>query len=140
MEKAAADHGPCMSLRPAFVTGIGQHPGIAGRQPTACKLPFSGKKGDAPRVAPAGTGEMAVYQTADVQPAHAPTFAEWKSHVLDDYKAEQAPQLLQGRLNKLAERAHQLNDLKKAAAELNVPVKTSETWWTGRRMCPRSAK
>ena len=61
-----------------------------------------------------------------MQPAHAPTFAEWKGHVADDYKAELVPQLLQARLNKLADRAHQLNDLRKAAAELDVPVKTSD--------------
>ncbi len=124
MDKAAADHGLHV-VTTGFISGTGSIPGLPeGTQ--LLQAAFSGKKGDAPRVAPAGTGEMVVYQTADVQAAHAPTFAEWKSHVLDDYKAEQAPQLLQGRLNKLAERAHQLNDLKKAAAELNVPVKTSE--------------
>lgn len=124
MDKAAANHG-----LHAVTTGLIGSTGPIPDLPEGTQLlqaAFAGKKGDAPRVAPAGQGEMAVYQTVDVQPAHAPTFAEWKGHVADDYKAEQVPQLLQGRLNKLAERAHQLNDLRKAAAELNVPVKTSD--------------
>ena len=87
---------------------------------------FAQKKGDAPRVAPAGAGEVVVYSTDDIHPAHAPTFAEWKGHVLDDYRAEQVPALLQARLTKLATRAQQLHDLRKAAAEQNVPVKTSD--------------
>jgi peptidyl-prolyl cis-trans isomerase D len=69
---------------------------------------------------------MVVYTTDDIHPAHAPTFAEWKGHVLDDYKAEQVPSLLQARLTKLAKRAQELHDLRKAAAEQNIPVKTSD--------------
>ena len=87
---------------------------------------FTGKKGDAPRFAPAGQGTMVVFQTADVQPAHAPTFAEWKDHVLEDYRTEQVPAMLQAKLVKLSDRAKQLGDLHKAAAEMDVPVKTSD--------------
>ena len=36
------------------------------------------------------------------------------------------PQLLNTQLTKLDDRAKVLNDLKKAAAEMNIPVKTSE--------------
>lgn len=124
IDKAAANHNLHAVTTP-FISSTGPIPDLPeGTQ--VLQAAFAAKKGDAPRVAPAGQGEMAVYQTVDVQPAHAPTFAEWKGHVEEDYKAEQVPQLLQARLNKLAERAHQLNDLRKAATELNIPVKTSD--------------
>lgn len=124
LEKAAADHG----LKAITTDAIGSDGTIAGLPDSAqfMQAAFTGKKGDAPRLAPAGQGTMVVYQTVDIQPAHAPTFAEWKDHVLDDYRAEQIPQMLQAKLSKLADRAHQLNDLHKAAAELNVPVKSSD--------------
>ena len=124
MEKAAADHG-IKAITTDLIESDGTIPGV----PDSAQLvqaAFSGKKGDAPRVAPAGQGTMAVYQSTDVEPSHAPTFAEWKSHVLEDYRAEQVPQMLQAKLGKLAERAHQLNDLRKAAAEMNITVKTSD--------------
>ena len=124
LAKAAADHNLKMSTTDA----IGSDATISGLPDSAqlVQAAFTGKKGDAPRLAPAGQGAMAVYQIADVEPAHAPTFADWKSHVLDDYRAEQVPQMLQAKLVKLANRAHELNDLHKAAAEMNVPVKSSE--------------
>ena len=73
------------------------------------------------------TGDgFAVFQVTDVKPAHAPEFADYKSHILEDYREQQVPQLLSAQLNKLDERAKVLNDLKKAAAEMNVPLKTSD--------------
>jgi peptidyl-prolyl cis-trans isomerase D len=73
------------------------------------------------------TGDgYAVFQVVDIQAPHAPTFEAYKAHVLDDYRVDQAPGLLLAKLNKLSERAKALNDLHKAAAELNIPVKTSD--------------
>jgi peptidyl-prolyl cis-trans isomerase D len=63
---------------------------------------------------------------ADVKAAHAPDFAEYKQHILDDYREQQVPQLLNAQLNKLDDRAKVLNDLRKAADEMKIPVKTSE--------------
>jgi peptidyl-prolyl cis-trans isomerase D len=60
-----------------------------------------------------------------VKAARAPEFAEYKSHVLDDYRDQKAPELLQVETTKLDARAKELNDLKKAAAEMKLPVKTS---------------
>ena len=123
LDKTAAAH----NLH-ATTTGFVPTGGPVAGLPDATQMlqgAFAQKKGDAPRVAPAGPGEMVVYTTDEVHAAHAPTFAEWKGHVMDDYKAEQIPSLLQARLTKLATRAQQLHDLRKAAAEQNVPVKTS---------------
>lgn len=124
LDKAASAHN-LHAVTTDFISSNGPVPNL----PDATQMlqgAFSQKKGDAPRVAPAGSGEMLVYTTDDIHPAHAPTFAEWKSHVLDDYKAEQVPNLVQARLTKLATRAQELHDLRKAAAEQNIPVKTSD--------------
>lgn len=86
---------------------------------------FGTAKGAAPQSVSTGDG-YAVFQVVAVQPAHAPAFADWKSHVLDDYRADKAPDLLNVQLKKLDDRAKQLGDLKKAAAEMNIPVKSSD--------------
>jgi len=86
---------------------------------------FSTAKGAAPATAPTGEG-FAVFQVVDVKPAHAPAFADIKSTVANDYRDQKAPELLNAQLNKLADRAKVLNDLKKAAEEMKVPLKTSD--------------
>ncbi|HZU09294.1 MAG TPA: peptidyl-prolyl cis-trans isomerase [Pseudacidobacterium sp.] len=86
---------------------------------------FSAKPGSAPLVASTGDG-YAVFQVKDVQAAHAPTFEEYKSHILDDYREEQIPQLLARKTNELADKAHAENDLEKAAKEVGATVKTSD--------------
>ncbi len=86
---------------------------------------FGAAKGAAPQTAATGEGN-AVFQVVDVRAAHAPAFADWKSHVLDDYRDAKAPELLSEQLGKLSARAKQLGDLHKAAAEMNVQVKTSD--------------
>ncbi len=86
---------------------------------------FTANKGAAPQSAATGEG-YAVFQVLDVKPAHAPDFATWKPHVLDDYREQKAPELLNAQLIKLADRAKVLNDLSKAAAEMKLPVKTSD--------------
>src|SRR6201996_1961552 len=86
---------------------------------------FTATKNAPPQSASTGEGD-AVFQVLDVKPAHAPDFASWKSHVLDDYRQQKAPELLNAQLIKLADRAKVLNDLSKAAAEMKLPVKTSD--------------
>jgi peptidyl-prolyl cis-trans isomerase D len=86
---------------------------------------FSAKPGSAPLVASTGDG-YAVFQVKDIQAAHAPTFDEYKSHILDDYREEQLPQLLARKTNELADKAHAENDLEKAAKEVGATVKTSD--------------
>jgi peptidyl-prolyl cis-trans isomerase D len=86
---------------------------------------FDAAKGAAPQTASTGEG-YAVFQVQDVKAAHAPDFGEYKTHILDDYRAEKAPQLLNAALIKLSGRAKTLNDLHKAAAEMKLQVKTSD--------------
>ena len=62
----------------------------------------------------------------DIQTAHAPTFADWKSHIVDDYREQQLPQLLATKINELATKAKSENDLAKAAKEVGATVKSSD--------------
>lgn len=86
---------------------------------------FAAKPNDAPQYAQTGEG-YAIFQVTGVQPAHAPAFADWKSHVLDDYREEQAPALLSQKTRELSEKAKNMNDLAKAAKEVGAKFETSD--------------
>ena len=86
---------------------------------------FTAKKGAAPQTASTGDG-YAVFQVEDIQAAHAPTFDAYKSHVLEDYRDQQLPQLLAKKTSELVDRAHAENDLAKAAKEVGATIKTSD--------------
>jgi len=86
---------------------------------------FTTDKGAAPGTVSTGDG-MAVFSVVDVKSAHAPDFAAYKDHILEDYRTEKVPRLLQQATAKLSDRAKALGDLKKAAAEMKVPVKSSD--------------
>ncbi len=86
---------------------------------------FQGKQGDPPQFVPTGEG-YAVFQITGTEPAHAPTFAEWKSHLLEDYRNEQLPVLLNQKTKELADKAQASHDLAKAAKEVGATVKTSD--------------
>ena len=104
------------------------HDGTIASLPDSASLlsaAFGAAKGAAPQVASTGEGN-AIFQVIDVKAAHAPAFADWKSHVLDDFRDERAPALLNAQLRKLDDAAKQMGDLHKAAAAMNIPVKTSD--------------
>jgi peptidyl-prolyl cis-trans isomerase D len=123
LEKAAAARGLHV-VTTDYVAKDGVIPGLADGSALLTQA-FAVVKGADP--APVSTGEgFAVFQVADVKPAHAPDFAEYKAHILEDYREQQVPQLLNAQLTKLEARAKVLNDLKKAAAEMNLPLKTSD--------------
>src|SRR5579862_2699783 len=86
---------------------------------------FQSKQGDPPQSVQTGEG-YAVFQVTGVTPAHAPTFADWKSHVLDDYRNEKLPALLSQKTKELDDKAKSMNDLAKAAKEVGATVKTSD--------------
>jgi peptidyl-prolyl cis-trans isomerase D len=123
LDKTAAAHG----LHVVTTDYIGRDGVIGGLSDAAPLLTqaFTVDKGAAPATVSTGDG-YALFQVLDVRPAHAPDFASYKAHVLDDYRNEKTPPLVSQETDKLADRAKVLNDLKKAAAELNVPVKSSD--------------
>ena len=86
---------------------------------------FGSTKNAAPQTASTGEG-YAIFQVVDVKAAHAPDFGTWKPHVLDDYREQKTPELLNQQLNKLADQAKKDGDLQKAAADLKIPVKSSD--------------
>jgi peptidyl-prolyl cis-trans isomerase D len=122
LEKTAAAHG----LHPVTTDYVAKDAVIGGLSDAGPMLSqaFTADKGAAPAAVSTGDG-YALFTVLDVKAAHAPEFAAYKSHILDDYRGQKAPQLLQAETTKLAARAKELNDLKKAAAELKLPVKSS---------------
>ena len=86
---------------------------------------FNATKGAPPAVASTGEGN-AVFQVEDIKPAHAPDFATFKPRILDDYRSQKVPELLNTQLIKLSDLAKKLGDLHKAAAQMNLTVKSSD--------------
>ncbi|MGA8111473.1 MAG: peptidyl-prolyl cis-trans isomerase, partial [Acidobacteriaceae bacterium] len=87
---------------------------------------FAGKPGGPIQAASTGDGDFAIFQVAGVKAAHTPTFDEYKSHVLDDFRDQQVTALLSRKTNELADRAHAEHDLAKAAKEVGATMKTSD--------------
>jgi len=123
LDKAAAAKGLHV-VTTDYVAKGGVIPGLADGSGLLTQA-FAVVKGADPASVSTGDG-FAVFQVTDVKPAHAPDFAEYKAHILEDYREQQVPQLLNTQLTKLEDRAKVLNDLKKAAAEMNLPLKTSD--------------
>jgi peptidyl-prolyl cis-trans isomerase D len=86
---------------------------------------FTAKKDGPPAVASTGEG-FAVFQVADIQAAHAPTFDQYKSHLVEDFREQQLPQLLASKTNALAAQVKQTGNLAEAAKAVGATVKTSD--------------
>jgi peptidyl-prolyl cis-trans isomerase D len=123
LDKTAAAHKLQVVTTPPVAAG-----GTIAALPDGSQLiskAFQSKQGDPPQYAPTGEG-YAIFQVTGSDPAHAPSFADWKSHVLDDYRSEQLPKLLTQKTQELADKAKSMNDLAKAAKEAGATVKTSD--------------
>ena len=119
---AAAHHLQVVTTQPMARDGV-----IAALPDSAQLLTkaFQAKQGDPPQSAPTGEG-YAIFQVTGIVAAHAPAFAEWKTHVVDDYRGEQLPALLNQKTAELAAKAKDMNDLAKAAKAVGATVKTSD--------------
>ena len=123
LDKTAAAHHLSVVTTPP----LGQR-GVIAALPDGSQLlakAFQAKQGDPAQYAPTGEG-YAIFQVTGISPAHAPTFADWKSHVLDDYRDQQLPALLSQKTKELADKAKAENDLAKAAKEVGATFKTSD--------------
>ncbi|HUV68340.1 MAG TPA: peptidylprolyl isomerase [Terracidiphilus sp.] len=123
LEKTAAAH----HLELVTTPPVGAQ-GVISALPDSSQLlekAFAAKQGDPPQDASTGEG-YAIFQVTGIAAAHAPAFADWKSHVLDDYRDEQLPGLLAQKTMELSERAKSENDLAKAAKEMGAAIKTSD--------------
>ena len=108
-----------------FVASSATLPGL-GDSAKFLTAAFAAPKNGSPQVAQTGEGAYAVFQVDDINPAHTPTFAEYKSHVLDDFRDQQVTALLARKTNELADRAKAEGDLAKAAKEVGATMKTSD--------------
>ncbi len=123
LDKTAAAHNLALVTTP-MVSREGIIPSLADSAQLLTRA-FASKQGDPPQSAPTGEG-YAIFQVTGITPAHAPAFADWKSHILDDYRDEQLPRLLGQKTNELSERAKNENNLKQAAKEMGATLKTSD--------------
>jgi peptidyl-prolyl cis-trans isomerase D len=123
LDKTAAAHG-LHTVTTDYLAKDGVVGGLSDAKELLAQA-FATDKGAAPGTVSTGDG-YAVFQVVDIKPAHAPDFAEYKSHILDDYKEQKLPQLMEQETKTLDDRAKVLNDLKKAAAEMKIAVKTSD--------------
>jgi peptidyl-prolyl cis-trans isomerase D len=123
LEKTAAAHQLQLVTTPPVASQ-----GVIAALPDASQViskAFQAKQGDPPQSAQTGEG-YAIFQVTGIAAAHAPDFADWKSHVLDDYRQQTLPALLSQKTKDLADKAKAENDLAKAAKEVGATVKTSD--------------
>ena len=123
LEKTAAAH----HLEVVTTPPVGKQ-GVISALPDGSQMvgkAFESKQGDPPQFAQTGEG-YAVFQVTGVQSAHAPTFADWKTHVLDDYRDQQLQPLLNAKTKELSDKAKASGDLAKAAKEVGATFKTSD--------------
>lgn len=99
-------------------------PGI-GQAPELMSSIFDAKA-NSPAEQIATPNGYVVYQVTEIKPAATPTFEEAKSKVESDFKTQRASELLQQKMQQLADRAKAEHNLKKAAQEVGATVKTSE--------------
>src|SRR6185437_1110666 len=119
---AAAHHLEVVTTQPVSANGT------VATLPDSSQLvskAFQVNKGAAPESAPTGEG-YAIFQVTNITPAHAPAFADWKDHVLEDFRNEQLPGLLNAKTQELANSAKASGDLAKAAKAVGATVKTSD--------------
>ena len=123
LDKTAAAHHLEVTTTPPTM-----HQGVISSLPDGAQVlskAFDMKQGDAPQSAATGEG-YAIFQVTGISPAHAPAFADWKTHVLDDFREQMLPGLLSAKTQQLADKAKAENDLGKAAKEMGATVKTSD--------------
>jgi peptidyl-prolyl cis-trans isomerase D len=99
-------------------------PGI-GVSPQFMNSVFTAKEKGGPDLAQLPQG-YTVFQVDGIKPPATPTFDEIRTRVENEFKNEQAQQLLNRKTQELSDRAKSEHDLKRAAKELGATVKTSE--------------
>jgi peptidyl-prolyl cis-trans isomerase D len=123
LDKAAAKFGVQVVQsnpisRADVLPGVGPAPDVMG-------LIFATQENAAPQIARAQQGYV-MFQVTKIIPPSTPTLDEIKSKVTADFTNERATDMLQKKIKELADRAHVLHDLTKAAKEQGATVKTSD--------------
>ncbi len=121
-DKAAASHNLNVTTTD-YVAADASLPGI-GSSPEAMAQIFNFQK-DTPSRASAGQNAV-IADVLDIKPKSTPTFEQARKQLEDKYRQERAQQMLGQKTQELAEKAKASGDLKKAAKELGLTVKTSD--------------
>jgi peptidyl-prolyl cis-trans isomerase D len=122
LDKAAATHKLNVTTTD-YVAMDAALPGI-GSSPEAMSQIFTFQKNTPSR---AGAGQNAVIaEVLDVKPKSTPTFEQARKQLEERFRQERAQQMLGQKTQELAEKAKASGDLKKAAKELGLAVKTSD--------------
>ncbi len=123
LDKAAQAHGLQVQTS-GMISRSDTLPGI-GPAPELTEAIFAAKANSPAEQAPTPNG-YTVFQVTDVKPPATPTFEEARSKVESDFKSQRSAQLMQQKVQQLADRARAEHNLKKAAQEVGATVKTSE--------------
>ncbi len=123
LDKAAANQGFTV-VTTDFVSRTDSLPGIGTSAPFM-EAVFSQPENSPPDEAQLPEG-YAIFNVLAVKPPATPGFDEIRSRVEDEFKQEQATQLLAQKTHELSDRARAEHDLKKAAGELGAVLKTSD--------------
>jgi peptidyl-prolyl cis-trans isomerase D len=99
-------------------------PGV-GPAPEVMGLIFATQENAPPQIARAQQSYV-VFQVTKITPPSTPTLDAIKDKVAADFTNERATDILQKKVKELADRAHVLHDLAKAAKEQGATVKTSD--------------
>lgn len=123
LDKAAAKLGvPVVQSNPISRTDT--LPGV-GTAPEVMSLIFASDEKSGAQIARSQQGYV-VFQVTKITPASTPALEEIKDKVATDFQNQRGNDLLQKKVKELADRAHALHDLAKAAKEEGATVKTSE--------------
>ncbi len=99
-------------------------PGV-GNAPELMSAVFAAHAKNPPDLVHVANGSV-IFQVTDVVPARTPSFDEIRARVEQEYKADQARQMLAKKTEELSEKARAEHDLKKAAKDIGAEFKTSE--------------
>jgi peptidyl-prolyl cis-trans isomerase D len=122
IEKAAALAGGAVTTD--FVSSGDSLPGI-GVAPEMMSAAFAAKEKAPPEQLHTPQG-YAVYEVLEIQPPSTPTYDQIRSKLEEQFKNERANELLSKKTQELGDRAKASHDLKKAAKDLGLTVKTSD--------------
>ena len=123
LDKAAQAHGLQVQTS-GMISRSDTLPGI-GAAPELTEAIFNGTA-NSPAAQAAIPNGYAVFQVTDIKPPATPSFEEARSKVETDFKSQRSAQLMQLKIQQLADRARAEHNLKKAAQEVGATVKTSE--------------
>ena len=122
LDKAAANHKLSVTTTD-YVAADASLPGL-GSSPEVMSQIFTFQK-DTPNLARAGQNDV-VADVLDIKPKSTPTFEQARKQLEERYRQDRAQQMVGQKTQELAEKAKAAGDLKKAAKELGLTVKTSD--------------